>query len=237
MGIALFKNVQSRGRRILLTLLVIFFAVALLVSLALFLLLQGAKARPEFYKKALQADRAVMVQSSREVKEKTETTFKKLSTSDRKWNIEYTEEEINGFLAVDLKNMAPNTLPKEISEPRISLRSDKRIQLACMVEHSGLSGVLDLTLEVEFPKENQCRMRFCEAKLGIYNVSTETVRDLFADGFARDGSSVERITIENDPGLVTDFKFHLNEKLSILAESILIEAGKISLTGSVEKRK
>ncbi len=221
------------------------FRIFLYVSIVLFLilgltvaaLLLAVKSKPKFYAKSLQVERSILARKSREATEKTTETFAKLTPLRSGWETKYTEDEINGYLAVDLARDHPKILPPEIKDPRISLQNEK-LEFACQIENGTFTGVLNLVMDVKFPQTNRCEIRFQVARLGLLPFSRETVRDLLADGFRQSGVKVETPTIEGDPALVLDFQIPIQEKkLSLLLESLTIENGEISFSGAVEKLK
>ena len=215
----------------------IFLALTVLLAVTLATLLLAVKCKPAFYAKSLKVEQSVLVQKSKAAVEKTMGTFEKLKPTETNWKTEYTEDEINGYLAVDLKRDYPKILPKEIKNPRIQLLDDQ-LEFACEIDSGSFSGVLDLGMKIQFPSPNSCEIRFQKAKLGLLPFSNETIRDLLADGLRQSGAKVEIKEIEGEPAFVANFAIPLEEKkLLLLLENLSVQNGALSLAGSVEKLK
>lgn len=228
----MFQKIQSRARRILFILLIILLIVVLAVLLLLFFAIQAAKSKPAFYKEALKLERAVLARNNEKIKEKSRKAFEKVSLDKPEWSADFDEEEINGFFALNTK-----LLPPGVRDPRVFLRPDNKIEMACTVEKSGLSGVADIVLDVQSRGPNEFEIQFLDAHLGLYPVSKETIRDLLAEGLQNSGAILEKKTIRDEPGLVVKFQFHLDKKLSLLIKELKIADGAFLFSGSVEKRK
>ena len=215
----------------------LFLALILFFAVTLATLLLAVKSKPAFYAKSLSVERSVWVQKSKIAVEKTTGAFEKLTPSETKWKTEYSEDEVNGYLAIGLQQDYPKILPKEIKNPRIQLFDDQ-LKFACEIDAGSFSGVLDLGLKIQFPKPNSCEIRFQNARLGLLPFSSETIRDLLADGLRQSGAKVEMKEIEGDPTFVADFQIPLEEKkLLLLLENLSVQNDVLSLSGDVEKLK
>jgi hypothetical protein len=79
----------------------------------------------------------------------------------------FTDEEINGWLAVDLPRKFPRTLPSEVREPRVAIHPDQ-VQLAFQVESDSIAVVMHLALDVQLTDQpNVLAVRLHKAKAGM----------------------------------------------------------------------
>ena len=85
--------------------------------------------------------------------------------STGRWEILFTEEEINAWLAHSLPKKHPDLLPEGFSDPRVHIEPDG-ISGACRVERGAISGVVSLKVDVRMAQPNVCNARIRRAQLG-----------------------------------------------------------------------
>ena len=82
------------------------------------------------------------------------------------WTRVFSAAQINGWLAVDLPDKFPQSLPPAIRDPRVELEP-RRLQVAFRYEGERLSTVVSLSLEVELADEpNTLAVRIRQAQAG-----------------------------------------------------------------------
>jgi hypothetical protein len=102
----------------------------------------GLRHQPRFYAQAL----AVDARRQRDASDAFLRQAAELASAPSRegaWTIAFTEDQINGWLAVDLEENHPAALPKECSEPRVDLAPDAAT-LACRLQSRMGSTVLSL---------------------------------------------------------------------------------------------
>jgi hypothetical protein len=85
------------------------------------------------------------------------------------WQVRFTAEQINGWLAVDLVRNHPALLPAELAEPRVAL-GPGGVQLGCRYMAGGRSVVLSLLLDVQITSTQALAVRFKHARAGALPV-------------------------------------------------------------------
>ena len=98
------------------------------ISLVLILLIAGllwytyrsTQSVPEFYQSVLEQDTAQLDRAGDQF-ESNILEMQNASRREGKWQVVFTQDEINGWLAADLPEKFPNALPPFISDPRVSI--------------------------------------------------------------------------------------------------------------------
>ena len=121
---------------------------------------------PLFYQQALEVDEQRLVEASDEmVRQTTELISNVLTEGD--WETSFTQEQINGWLAVDLKNNHPGTLPPELRDPRVSI-SPSGVKMACQYETPVMSTVASLHVAVSLRENNVLALSFRKVRAGTF---------------------------------------------------------------------
>ncbi len=148
----------TRKRLATLTTVICVLLTAVIVGLSV---LHGASRHvPEFYARAIQADRGAQRDASAVMLRKTAALVSDVGNEEQ-WKSLFTSDEINGWLAVDLVENHPHALPSTIADPRVQIepnRSDQESQ--------------DITVDVrEDVGDEECP----EHEVGIPSVSVRRV--------------------------------------------------------------
>jgi len=240
----------------------ILFVVTVLVVLVPLVLLPAIRVKPAFYREILAREKAadarpILMQKSRDAIEKFNEPIIKAGEAVSKsarlereiqvgeeididiiprkqhWETELTEDEINGYLAIEVPRLLPQLSSSGIKNPRISLRDDN-LEIACQIEHGMVSGVLNLGLDIQFPQPNRCVILFQKAYVGLVPFSRETVRDTFASGLKGGGRTMESAAIQGDPALVIELGNDLkNPEFALILREIRPTNGSLSISGAV----
>jgi len=239
----------------------VLFAIAVLVVLVPLILLPAIRVKPAYYREILSKEksadaRPVLVQRSRDAIEKFNTPVTKagqavvkssktkkanpvaegidLETIPQKqhWLVELTEDEINGYFAIEIPKQFPKLSSSGIRDPRISLKNDK-LEIACRIEQGMVSGVLDLALDIQFSQPNRLEILFQRAYIGLVPFSRETIRDIVGDALQGNGQ-IETTTIQEYPALVVDLGNGLkNQDFSLILREIRPSNSSLSISGAV----
>lgn len=134
--------------------------VALLVSLivvagGLYSTYQATQQAPEFYT-------AVVAKPSTPtnappIKEVAEQQIEKVETAAKvkaNWRFEFTQDQINEFLAKDLPELSPNVLPPNLKDPRIKIE-DGKAMLGCQYDSERFKAVLWLETEAKVSEDGK----------------------------------------------------------------------------------
>lgn len=123
-------------------------AVFLLAAVAglIWFAINQAQRIPEFYGRLLESETPAAAKQGREF-ERNLITLQNSARNHRPWRVDFTQDQINGWLAVDFPKKFPNSLPSQIKDPRAVLHQDE-LKLAFKYESTGITGVVVVTAEV-----------------------------------------------------------------------------------------
>ena len=115
--------------------------VTLLIGVTMIVLLwRSAQVSPSFYSEALAVPPETQQQASEEFSAATEEVVERIE-SNREWETSISEEQLNGWLAIDLQEILRSRGLTELEQPRCHIEADG-LSLACRWKASGLGGVL-----------------------------------------------------------------------------------------------
>src|SRR6267142_2481662 len=129
-------------RKIVRRLIAVAAVVALVVVLAVFGVYRAAQRVPEFYRRALAAAPATQHEDGQRLEERALALHNQLHHAGR-WEVRFTQDEINGWLAAELPAKFPRALPPGVTEPRIAIDGGV-VRLAVHYERSGVDTVVSL---------------------------------------------------------------------------------------------
>lgn len=208
----------------------------LLVILAagLFLVQRAAQHVPEFYAEALQADPARQRIDSQRMTKAAAALASDVGREGR-WQAVFSEEEINGWLAVELVEKHADLLGTAVSDPRVKIEPEN-LTLAFRYRDGRRSVVVSLSVDAYLVEPNVVALRIRKARAGslplpldkiLREVSKSTAQlEWQIDWRQAGGDPVAQITI---PALGA----RKNRQAQI--ETLRLESSKIILAG-VTKR-
>ncbi len=219
--------------RIAIISLVALFACAVVVLLAGYRAIQH---KPDFYVKALKQEPARQAEAGDRL-EKQVLDLRNEVRRDGHWEAVFTDEQINGWLAVDLPEKFPNTLPTGVSDPRIDI-DPEQVQLACRYDSSKISAVISLAVDVHLTDEpNVLALRIRRARAGALPIPLNRWLDQATTKAHNAGIQVRWEQRDGDPvALVTIPTDHeeYDERLLRL-ETIELRDGELYLAGRTER--
>ena len=191
---------------------------------------QATQQVPEFYEQALvveperqrQASDALLVQASNLA-----------STSHREgsWEVTFTENQINGWLAVDLKENHPKLLPREFRDPRIAIKQNQA-QIGCRVDQNGFTTVCSLGLEVKLLEPNVLAVRVLAARAGVVPLPLDKILEKVSEGARKANLAIRWAQEGGDPVAVITIPPQGEGKLERRIETVELGDGEIRIAGS-----
>ncbi len=194
----------------------------------------ASQAVPDFYEEALVSVPAVeQEQASDEMVEQATALVNEVRrTGD--WEALFTDEQINGWLAVDLVKNHPGLLPKEASDPRVVITPDGA-KLACRWDNGQFETVFSLDGDIYLAEPNVVALRIRGARAGALPLPLDSILEAIRKAAAdadlplsetqTDGDPVVMITIPPPAGA---------ERASISVENLELREGAIYLAGRTE---
>src|SRR5436305_1729532 len=112
---------------------------------SLWCLFQASRRPPAFYQQAIAAPPANLSEEGERFERTALDLHNQLQHFGR-WEACLTQEQVNGWLAIDLPTKFPHALPSGVSEPRIAIE-DGKLRIALHYQRGGVDTVLSIAGE------------------------------------------------------------------------------------------
>ena len=120
---------------------------------------------------------------------------------DGAWQVTFTTEQVNGWLAVDREENYPHSLPQSIKDPRVVIRPGE-IDLGCRYKSSRLTAILSVTADVYMQAPDLIALRIRGARAGVVPLPLEKLLERLTQLFENLGCRVTRQQADADPVLL-----------------------------------
>ncbi len=208
--------------------------VALAVVVVLLVLFVAVRQQPSFYREALNADRESLEKGSDRLLQQA-TALVGAARKPGDWEVLFTADEINGWLAVDMQKNHPDVLPPSLHDPRVILHSNG-VTLACQRDESPVNTVLSVTFELTMPVPGAISVRFIKARAGLLPVPLKQVLDWFNQIAQEMKWKVEWRHVRGDPVAVVSFSMEDSDQPIELTRLRLGE-GEILVAGTTSAKE
>ncbi|MCA9269625.1 MAG: hypothetical protein KDA41_14185, partial [Planctomycetales bacterium] len=115
------------------------------------------------------------------------------------WEAKFTDAEINGWLAYDLPEKFPKTLPSTVHEPRVKLNADMA-KIAFRVVTKQFDSVFIVGIDLYLTDNpNELAVRFRSARAGLLPMPMKNVTDIVSKAAAKANLPIRWSQNEGDP--------------------------------------
>lgn len=153
----------------------ILLAVAALATVGLSGVYLALAQEQPFYSAALSADPRTLEAGSRELESRASALYSE-TRQPGTWQVAFTEDQINGWLAVRLANAYSEALPENISEPRVSL-ADDHLALAFRTRRGGVQTVVTARATLMLTDDGKVAIRLHSVHAGALPLPVMQVAD------------------------------------------------------------
>lgn len=210
--------------------------IVVVVAGLLFVAYRASQHQPAFYQHALQMTPERQAKAGDEL-EKQVLDLRNDARHDGQWQAVFTDEQINGWLAVDLPEKFPDTLPAEIVDPRVAI-DPEQAQVAYRYQGGQISTVVSVAVKVHLTDEtNVLAVRIRKVRAGALPLPVTRWLDQIAEAAAAGGIRLRWVQEGGDPvALVTvplqyeEIKNHL-----LRLETVELREGEIFLAGTTQR--
>jgi hypothetical protein len=223
---------MSRRKRVLLIVNLGLIALVIAVVLGLYFALRH---EPAFYREAMETKPDVLEKASERMLKQIGALQSAMNRSGR-WKAVITAEEINGWLAVDLRKNHPNALPPSVRDPRVVIEPSE-MTLACRFDHGGVASVLSLTFQPYAPEPSVVALRIVRGRAGMLPVPLKGVLDGISKGAAELQLRLKWAQAGADPVALISLPDDQDADRVVRIESIELHKGEIHVSGITERRK
>jgi hypothetical protein len=206
--------------------------VAMFGGCGAFFLFRAAQHEPEFYRQAMKIE----PQRQEEAGDSLEQSVLELSNETRQpghWEATFTNEQINGWLAVDLPEKFASILPPGVESPRVDIR-DGLIHIAARFKDKVVESVVSFSLQVNLTDEpNTVAVTICKVRAGVLPVPVRQFLDRISTAARRGDIELRWSQDQGDPvAFVTIPSQHESYvHRQIFVETIEVREGQIYLAG------
>ena len=206
-----------------------------IVAVAALLLYRASQRVPEFYRKALEVSVATQQKASDEMLERTGNLVSDVKRPGH-WEALFSDAQINGWLAVDLRKNHPNALPPEISDPRVAIEP-AQLTLAFRLRRDNWTTVVSLVLEPSVPEPNVLALRVRSARGGTLPLPLERILNEISNAARRMDLQIEWRQADGDPVAMVSFPPpHDKDDKLVQIETLRLGQGEIYVGGTTTKR-
>ncbi|MFK7768003.1 MAG: hypothetical protein AB8B55_12340 [Mariniblastus sp.] len=217
----------------MLVLFLLFFV--LLASAGAYWVYQSAQTIPEFYQAALSLDEEVADVEGDEF-EKRVLNLQNDARSKSEWQAIFTEAQVNGWIASDMPEKFPDSLPQIVEDPRVVMLP-QNLKLAMRVKSGRFEGILIASTDVFCTEDGRIGVRIKTVSVGVLPIPIAQFADRIADAIRSAGVDVEWTETEGDPVALLKLPkdFFEFEGVHARPTGIEIEEGKVILSGETKE--
>lgn len=228
-------NGSGPVRKPLAILLIATVVLAGLLAGAGVLLYQATRAMPTFYEQVLAQDVEHQQQASEEFLQQATALASDVETQEA-WSVAFTDEQINGWLAVDVPRNLPQAIPPTIQAPRVSIKPGEAT-IAFRLKTAALDAVVSVAVDVFLSAPNEVAVRFRHASLGRLPVPLAKVIEPVGQAAAQLNLHLVWRQQGGDPVAVValDHNTNANDR-DVNLEAIELAEGELRIAGVSRKR-
>ena len=209
-------------------------AVLLVLLITLYALYLSAQRPPKFYRDNLEVAAEIQQERNKEMLKKIRLLNNDVQKTDVPWEGRFSNEEINGYLTVEVGKASSNLFPPEIKEPRLHI-GDRQLDFACRIEQGHLTGILHFAIDAAVTEPNLLTLRLKHVALGRLPIAAERPAQLLLDALRSQGYTVTEGMQDGDPTFTIplDLKYGKTKKVNL--ESVELLEGGIRISGTSDE--
>ena len=207
-------------------------SVLLFLGGATFVAWRAAQSVPEFYQHALElpAD----VDAAADGLERQVLNLQQEIQQSGAWQIKFTTQEINAWMAARLEQHFAGLIPDAISNLRFAIE-DERAHLACQYRFGSISTILSLTAQAYLTEEpNVFAIQFESARAGLLPIPLKSFASRLRQAAERANVNVRWTQTDNSPvALVTLPMEEEGLRDDVILETLELREGELFVAGNV----
>jgi len=185
---------------------------------------------PDFYTAAISsADPQVRHQHAKQFVQVTMQLFDDIRHEDR-WAEEFTEEQVNSWLAEELHQKYGEWVPEGVRQPRVKFEQDS-LQLGFQFEHGHWKGVLCAQVKPWVAEANQLAIEIQSVRAGLFPLPLDDLFDDLLADLREHGWHVEVRQTATGDVLVVDLSSRDSRDKRPVLEAINLKPGLLRISG------
>jgi hypothetical protein len=197
---------------------------------------QAARQEPAFYRQAMLVKPEQQAEAGQQL-EKEVLDLRNDVLAAGRWEAVFTEEQINGWLAVDLPDKFPGMLPDGVESPRVEIQ-DGRVSIAARYEDKLMSSVVSIVLGVCLTDEaNTVAVTIQRVRAGALPVPVRQFLDRISRTAQRSDISLRWSQDDGDPVAFVTIPSRSDDYIhqEIFIETIELRDGEVYLAGRTDE--
>jgi hypothetical protein len=222
---------RKRARRLLIVVL----ATALAMMLVAGSLYRAVQQAPQFYRDALAAPPAQRNDGER-FERQALALHNQLQHAGR-WEIRFTQDEINGWLATELPEKFPDLLPLGLADPRIAI-DDGVVHLAVRYDRGSTSTVVSLSGHAYLTEEpNEVAIHLRQARAGLVPLPLSRFLQEIGERAARADIPLRWTEVRGLPVALARVPFQWDDEddRRLILERVTLADGTLIVGGRIEQ--
>jgi hypothetical protein len=218
---------RKLGRRLLIALS----CAAAVLLVGLLCVYRASQQSPAFYEKALTREPAALRDEGQQFERQALALHNQLA-SPGAWEVRFTQEEINGWLATELPAKFSRALPPGIMDPRIAIVGDE-LHLAVRYRRGRVETVMSLAGEISLTNQpNEIALRIDQARAGMLPVPLGSLIQEITERAARSNVQLRWTEVKGAP--VALYRLPLGEddsKKRVVLDQLRLTDGQLVISG------
>ncbi|MCE9606935.1 MAG: hypothetical protein K8U03_18785 [Planctomycetia bacterium] len=211
------------------TCVVVLLVLSLATGLGLYGVYHAAQEVPDFYAEAVAMPETHADKASDEF---TAGAFALANDVEKEgsWSSVFTDEQINGWLAVDLVEKHPNLLPPNFERPRIKILDD-HVQVGVRCEIGGVKTIAWMDVEGQMTKNQELAVRFRQIRAGAVPLPLSTILDAVRQAAEAFELSLRWTTVNGDPTAIVGLPSTMKKGIRYELDRFTLTDGKLYVAG------
>ena len=152
------------------------------------------------------------------------------------WEAVFTQQQINGWLASDLKEKFPDMLPSYVHDPRVKIEEDVA-RAAFRLKNSQIDAVIVVSVDLYLTENpNELAVRFRDAHAGLVPLPLKRVTDVAEQAAKKTNISLQWQQNGGDPVALIQIPEEVKDvEGRLIVENIEVRDGEVYLSGRTVK--
>jgi len=152
-------------------------ALGVTAALTAFFVYRASQQTVAWYEEARKTQPAAAAEAGREMEKRVLALATDVKRPDDRWEAIFSDQQINGWLAVDLVEKYPDLLPPKLKDPRVAI-SPGGAKIGCRYESSRMHAVVHMAADVYLTDEpNVVAVHIRKARAGAVPLPLQRVLD------------------------------------------------------------
>jgi hypothetical protein len=203
-------------------------------AIACFGVYRAARSVPEFYETATAP--IPVEEADKAGDEFTATTVSLAGQAKREgeWSALFTDQQVNGWLAVDLPTKHPELLPPGYEQPRVRF-SENGLQVGVRYASGAVNTVVWLDVDVQMTGSQEAALRFRRIRAGLLPLPLKQVLDSLTQVAEDLDLPLRWTTVDGDPTAVIGLPTLDNDGLQYDLDALQLSNGRLYVSGRTSR--